>query len=115
MVASLEETISLMEPYGVDVTSFKRVLLATTGDINADVLEWNVARELGRRLGTKLLALGRSKIPRPLWLSLALFLGILYVDKFTRQASSKNREKECLALQDGLQCLDARLLCLYRF
>ncbi|MFA0232101.1 mechanosensitive ion channel family protein, partial [Vibrio sp. 10N.261.45.A7] len=46
MVASLEETITLMEPFGVDVTSYKRVLLATTGDINADVLDVDVALEL---------------------------------------------------------------------
>lgn len=39
MVASLEKTITLMEPFGVDVTSYKRVLLTTTGDINVDVLD----------------------------------------------------------------------------
>ncbi|MFA0501918.1 mechanosensitive ion channel family protein, partial [Vibrio sp. 10N.222.46.A1] len=35
MVASLEKSISMMVPFGVDVTSYKRILLATTGDINA--------------------------------------------------------------------------------
>ncbi|MFA0520972.1 mechanosensitive ion channel family protein, partial [Vibrio sp. 10N.222.55.E8] len=46
MVSSLEETISLMEPFGVDVTSYKRILLATTGDINADVLDIDIALDL---------------------------------------------------------------------
>ncbi|MEZ9058926.1 mechanosensitive ion channel family protein [Vibrio pelagius] len=92
MVASLEETISLMEPYGVDVTSFKRVLLATTGDINADVLEWNVARELLegwlRNFGSWAFENTPSFVVK-----LALFLGILYATSLLAKLARKTVRK----------------------
>lgn len=43
LLASLNNTVSLMEKYGLDVTDYKQTLFAMTGDINADVLDVNVA------------------------------------------------------------------------
>lgn len=43
LLASLNNTVTLMEKYGLDVTDYKQTLFAMTGDINADVLDVNVA------------------------------------------------------------------------
>ncbi|WP_295890718.1 mechanosensitive ion channel family protein [uncultured Vibrio sp.] len=43
MVASLEASIALVEEMGVDATQYKQLLVNTTGDINADVLDVGVA------------------------------------------------------------------------
>ncbi|NAZ52210.1 mechanosensitive ion channel [Vibrio toranzoniae] len=88
MVASLEKTITLMEPFGVDVTSYKRVLLTTTGDINVDVLEVDVALELLDGWLRSLSSWAFENTPSFI-VKLALFLGILYV---TRLISNITRE-----------------------
>ncbi|WP_261817871.1 mechanosensitive ion channel family protein [Vibrio gallicus] len=43
LLSSLNNTVSLMEKYELDVTDYKQTLFAMTGDINADVLDINVA------------------------------------------------------------------------
>ncbi|MCG9552761.1 mechanosensitive ion channel family protein [Vibrio sp. Isolate31] len=88
MVASLEETITLMEPFGVDVTSYKRVLLATTGDINADVLDVDVALELLDGWLRSFSSWALESTPSFV-VKLALFLGVLYVTRLLSNVARK--------------------------
>lgn len=43
MVASLESTTSLMETYKLDTTEYRQLIFSVTGDINSDVLDFNIA------------------------------------------------------------------------
>ncbi|OBT16968.1 mechanosensitive ion channel protein [Vibrio sp. UCD-FRSSP16_10] len=43
LLASMNNTVALMSDFGLDVTEYKQTLFAMTGDINADVLDVNVA------------------------------------------------------------------------
>lgn len=92
MVASLEKTITLMEPFGVDVTSYKRVLLTTTGDINVDVLEVDVALELLDGWLRSLSSWAFENTPSFI-VKLALFLGILYVTRLISNITRKTVRK----------------------
>ncbi|MEZ8114131.1 mechanosensitive ion channel family protein [Vibrio splendidus] len=92
MVASLEETITLMEPFGVDVTSYKRVLLATTGDINADVLDVDVALDLLDGWLRSFSSWAFDNTPSFI-VKLALFLGILYVTRLIANVARKTVRK----------------------
>ncbi|MEZ9920478.1 mechanosensitive ion channel family protein [Vibrio breoganii] len=43
LLSSMNNTVALMSDFGLDVTEYKQTLFAMTGDINADVLDVNVA------------------------------------------------------------------------
>ncbi|GEA60111.1 mechanosensitive ion channel family protein [Vibrio comitans] len=43
LLSSMNNTVTLMSDFGLDVTEYKQTLFAMTGDINADVLDVNVA------------------------------------------------------------------------
>ncbi|MEZ9175956.1 mechanosensitive ion channel domain-containing protein [Vibrio kanaloae] len=92
MVASLEKTITLMAPFGVDMTSYKRVLLTTTGDINVDVLEVDVALELLDGWLRSLSSWAFENAPSFI-VKLALFLGILYVTRLISNITRKTVRK----------------------
>ncbi|MEZ9565923.1 mechanosensitive ion channel family protein [Vibrio artabrorum] len=88
MVSSLEETISLMEPFGVDVTSYKRILLATTGDINADVLDIDIALDLLEGWLHSFSGWAFENTPS-FFVKLAVLLGILYVTSLIAKVARK--------------------------
>ena len=92
MVTSLETSISMMAPFGVDVTSYKRILLATTGDINADVLDVDVALDLLDSWLRSFSAWAFDNTPSFI-VKLALFLGILYVTRLIANVARKTVRK----------------------
>ncbi|MEZ8724790.1 mechanosensitive ion channel family protein [Vibrio cyclitrophicus] len=92
MVASLEKNISMMAPFGVDVTSYKRILLATTGDINADVLDVDVALDLLDSWLRSFSSWAFENTPSFV-VKLALFLGILYVTRLVANVARKTVRK----------------------
>lgn len=92
LVASLEVTISLMEPFGIDVTNYKKLLLATTGDINADVLEFDVALDLFDGWFRTFASWAFDNTPSFV-VKLGLFLGILYITKLIAGVARKTVRK----------------------
>ncbi|OIQ26435.1 mechanosensitive ion channel domain-containing protein [uncultured Vibrio sp.] len=80
MVISLQSTVSLMESLGVDATDYKQLLLATTGDINADVLDVDVALGLFEEWLESFKIWAFENTPS-MFLKLCLFLAILYGTK----------------------------------
>ncbi|WP_299690804.1 mechanosensitive ion channel family protein [uncultured Vibrio sp.] len=92
MTGALEQTVTLMEPFGVDVTSYKGVLLATTGDINADVLDVNVAMDLLDSWLRSFSSWALENTPS-FFVKLALFLGILYITRLIANVARKTVRK----------------------
>lgn len=87
-VISLQTTVGLMEELGVDATDYKQLLLATTGDINADVLDVDVALGLFEEWLVSFKSWAFENTPS-MFLKLCLFLAILYGTKVFSQVVSK--------------------------
>jgi len=87
-VISLQTTVGLMEELGVDATDYKQLLLATTGDINADVLDLDVALGLFEEWLVSFKSWAFENTPS-MFLKLCLFLAILYGTKVLSQVVSK--------------------------
>ncbi|MBW3697772.1 mechanosensitive ion channel [Vibrio sp. T187] len=87
-VISLQSSVSLMESLGVDGTDYKQLLLATTGDINTDVLDVDVALGLFEEWLMSFKAWAFENTPS-MFLKLCLFLAILYATKAFSKVVSK--------------------------
>ncbi|MGF1754047.1 mechanosensitive ion channel family protein, partial [Vibrio makurazakiensis] len=87
-VISLQSSVALMEQLGVDGTDYKQLLLATTGDINADVLDVDVAFGLFEEWLVSFKSWAFENTPS-MFLKLLLFLGILYATKAISKIVSK--------------------------
>ncbi|MEZ8823715.1 mechanosensitive ion channel domain-containing protein [Vibrio amylolyticus] len=91
-VISLQSTVSLMESLGVDTTDFKQLLLATTGDINADVLDVDVALGLFEEWLESFKIWAFENTPS-MFLKLCLFLAILYGTKTLAKVVGKGVQR----------------------
>ncbi|MFM2590168.1 mechanosensitive ion channel family protein [Vibrio sp. TBV020] len=87
-VISLQTTVTLMEDLGVDGTDYKQLLLATTGDINADVLDVDVAFGLFEEWLVSFKSWAFENTPS-MFLKLCLFLAILYGTRVLSRVVSK--------------------------
>ncbi|MGF1720632.1 mechanosensitive ion channel family protein [Vibrio kyushuensis] len=92
MVISLQSSVSLMESMGVEATDYKQLLLATTGDINADVLDVDVALGLFEEWLDSFKVWAFENTPS-MFLKLCLFLAILYGTKALAKIVSKGVKK----------------------
>ncbi|WP_047044266.1 mechanosensitive ion channel domain-containing protein [Vibrio mexicanus] len=77
MIQSFESGISLLGAMGIDVTEDKQLLLSMTGDINADVLDIDVALGLLDGWATSFKEWAYENTPSVI-VKLTLFLGIIY-------------------------------------
>lgn len=92
MALSLESTVGLMAGLGIDVTVYRKILLATTGDINADVLDIDVAFGLLEEWGASFKDWAFENTPSMI-VKLTLFLGILYITRVLSRLTSKTVRK----------------------
>ena len=91
-VISLQTSVALMEDLGVDGTDYKQLLLATTGDINTDVLDVDVALGLFEEWLVSFKAWAFENTPS-MFLKLCLFLAILYGTKVLSKIVSKGVQR----------------------
>ncbi|MCK6263400.1 mechanosensitive ion channel [Vibrio sp. ZSDE26] len=92
MVISLQTSVAIMASMGVETTDYKQLLLATTGDINADVLDMDVALGLFEEWLVSFKAWAFENTPS-MFLKLCLFLAILYATKALAKIVSKGVKK----------------------
>ncbi len=78
MIKSLESGIALTSAMGIDATEYKQLMLTMTGDINADVLDIDVALGLIDGWLVSLKEWAYENTPSVV-VKLTLFLGILYL------------------------------------
>lgn len=88
MVKSLESGINLMGSYGIDVTNYKQILLSITGDINADVLDFDVALGMLDEWLVSFKEWAFTNTPSMV-VKFLLFIGILYVTRLFSRVVSK--------------------------
>ncbi len=88
MVKSLESGINLMGSYGIDVTNYKQILLSITGDINADVLDFDVALGLLDEWLVSFKEWAFDNTPSMV-VKFLLFVSILYVTRLFSRIVSK--------------------------
>lgn len=91
-VISLEVATAIMSKMGIDVTQTKQLLLTITGDINADVLDVNVAFGLFEKWLASLKDWAFDNTPS-LIVKVLLFLFILYVTRSISRIVSSTVKK----------------------
>ncbi|WP_394251055.1 mechanosensitive ion channel family protein [Vibrio profundi] len=91
-VISLQTSVALMEELGVDGTDYKQLLLTTTGDINTDVLDVDVALGLFEEWLVSFKSWAFENTPS-MFLKLCLFLAILYGTKMLSKVVSKGVQR----------------------
>lgn len=91
-VISLQTSVALMEELGVDGTDYKQLLLTTTGDINTDVLDVDVALGLFEEWLVSFKSWAFENTPS-MFLKLCLFLAILYGTKVLSKVVSKGVQR----------------------
>lgn len=88
MVISLQVTTGLMETFGINVDEYKQLLLTTTGDINADVLDVRVAYGLFEEWMASFKEWALDNTPS-IVVKVALFCIILYLTRAISKVVSK--------------------------
>ncbi len=88
MVISLQVTTGLMETFGINVDEYKQLLLTTTGDINADVLDVRVAYGLFEEWMASFKEWAFDNTPS-IVVKVALFCIILYLTRAISKVISK--------------------------
>ncbi len=88
MLASLETTVNIMETFSLDVTDYKQLLLTSTGDINADVLDYEVALGLLDEWMTVFYDWAFENTPSII-VKLIVFIVIIYITRVLARLVSK--------------------------
>ncbi|WP_117233946.1 mechanosensitive ion channel family protein [Vibrio maerlii] len=88
MLASLETTVNIMETFSLDVTDYKQLLLTSTGDINADVLDYEVALGLLDEWMTVFYDWAFENTPSII-VKLIVFVVIIYITRVLARLVSK--------------------------
>ncbi|GAD80132.1 mechanosensitive ion channel family protein [Vibrio ezurae] len=107
LLSSMNNTVTLMSNFGLDVTDYKQTLFAMTGDINADILDVNVALGLFHEWLDSFKDWAFDNSPSIL-VKLLVFLGILWathilsklVAKLVKKSVSHSKMDFSVLMQD---------------